>query len=42
MKTIEELEKELTEVCGIYENDCSRCPKKAECEEYIRLHLEER
>ena len=42
MKMIKELEKELTEVCGTYESDYSRCPKKAECEEYIRLHLEER
>lgn len=26
--------KELTEVCGTYESDCSRCPKKTECDEY--------
>ena len=30
----EEFEKELTEVCGTYESDCSRCPKKTECDEY--------
>lgn len=29
MNRIEELEKELTKVCGIYENDCSMCPKQA-------------
>lgn len=29
--------KELTEVCGTYESDCSRCPKKTECDEY-NLH----
>lgn len=34
---LEELEKELTKVCGTYENDCSKCPKQAECEEYCRL-----
>jgi hypothetical protein len=32
MERIEEFEKELTEVCGIYESDCSRCPKKTECD----------
>ena len=37
MKRIEELEKELTKVCGTYENDCSKCPKQAECEEYCKL-----
>ena len=34
---IEELEKELEKVCGTYENDCSKCPKQAECEEYCKL-----
>jgi hypothetical protein len=34
MERIEEFEKELTEVCGTYESDCSRCPKKTECDEY--------
>lgn len=35
---IEELEKELEKVCGTYENDCSKCPKQAECEEYCKLY----
>ena len=37
MGRIEELEKELTAVCGTYENDCSKCPKRTECEEYCKL-----
>ena len=37
MKRIEELEEELTKVCSTYENDCSQCPKQAECEEYCKL-----
>ena len=37
MKRIEELEEELTKVCGTYENDCSKCTKQAECEEYCKL-----
>lgn len=37
MKRIEELEKELIKVCGTYEDDCSKCPKQAECEEYCKL-----
>ena len=37
LKRIEELEKELAKVCGTYENDCSQCPKQAECEEYCKL-----
>lgn len=32
-----ELEKMLYEVCGIYENDCSKCPRKKECDEYTRF-----
>ena len=32
-----ELEKILSEVCGQYENDCSKCPRQAECEEYCKL-----
>lgn len=36
-KRIEALEKELEKVCGTYEDDCSKCPKQAECGEYIRL-----
>lgn len=34
---IEELEKELEKVCGTYENDCSKCPKRKECEEYCDI-----
>lgn len=37
MERIKELEKELTAVCGAYENDCSKCPKQKECEEYCKL-----
>lgn len=37
MERIEELEKKLTEVCGNYENDCSKCPKQAECEDFRKL-----
>ena len=37
MTRIEELKKELEKVCGTYENDCSKCPKQAECEEYCKL-----
>lgn len=37
MERIVELEKELTKVCGNYENDCSKCPKQKECEEYCKL-----
>lgn len=35
-----ELEKILNEVCGQYENDCSKCPKQAECKEYENLYRE--
>ena len=41
MTRIEELEKELKKICGKYENDCSKCPKQAECEEYFKLSQEE-
>lgn len=34
------LETILTEVCGTYEDDCSKCPKQKECEEYLRLNLD--
>lgn len=33
----QELEKMLSEVCGIYENNCSKCPRQKECEEYSKL-----
>lgn len=42
MKRIEALEKELTKVCGTYENDCSKCPYSKECDEYARLYREEK
>lgn len=32
-----ELEKMLSEVCETYENDCSKCPRKKECDEYIKF-----
>lgn len=32
-----ELEKILFEVCEKYENDCSKCPRKAECDEYTKF-----
>lgn len=35
---IKELEKVLEQVCGTYEDDCIKCPRKAECEEYLRLN----
>lgn len=38
-KRMNELEKELESVCGIYEDDCSQCPKQKECSEYIRLGI---
>lgn len=41
MRRIKELENELTKVCGTYENDCSKCPKQKECEEYCKLEQEE-
>lgn len=34
---IKELEDKLNEVCGTYENDCSKCPYQEECNEYIKL-----
>ena len=37
MERIIELEKILEDVCGNYENDCSKCPRQAECEEYCKL-----
>ena len=36
-----ELEKILNEVCGEHENDCSKCPRQKECEEYYRLSIKE-
>lgn len=40
MTRLEEVEKVLEAVCGIYWDDCSKCPHQAECEEYA--HLSER
>lgn len=37
MARIDELEKILESVCGNYENDCSKCPRQKECEEYCKL-----
>jgi hypothetical protein len=37
MERIKELENELTKVCGTHENNCSKCPKQKECEEYCKL-----
>jgi len=34
---IKELEDKLSKVCGTYENDCSKCPKQKECEEYQKI-----
>lgn len=37
MTRAEELEKILESVCGTCENDCSKCPRQKECEEYCKL-----
>lgn len=37
MTRIEELENILETVCEQHENDCSKCPRQKECEEYYRL-----
>lgn len=34
-----ELEDLLTRECGKYENDCTTCPYRKECEEYEKLFL---
>ena len=36
-KRQKELEKILESVCGTYEDDCTRCPKQKECEEYSHI-----
>lgn len=33
---LELLEDELSEVCGTYEADCSKCPKQNICDMYIQ------
>lgn len=37
-KRQKELEKILESVCGTYENDCTKCPKQKECEEYTHIY----
>lgn len=34
---IKKLENILNDVCGTCENDCTKCPKQEECEEYQKL-----
>lgn len=34
-----ELEKILETVCEKYEDDCCKCPKRKECEEYSKLEM---
>ena len=34
---IKELENILEAVCETYEDDCSKCPRQKECEEYCKL-----
>lgn len=38
MARLEELEKVLETVCGKYEDDCSKCPRQKECEEYSHIY----
>lgn len=40
MTRLEELERILESVCGQYEDDCSKCPKQAECKEYSQIYCE--
>jgi hypothetical protein len=37
MKEFKELEELLTRECEKYENDCTTCPYRKECEEYEKL-----
>ena len=41
MTRMEELEKMLEKVCGQYEDDCSKCPRRKECEEYCHKYEEQ-
>jgi hypothetical protein len=41
MTRLEELEEILEKVCDQYEADCSKCPKRKECEEYSHLYSEQ-
>lgn len=38
MTRLEELEQILEEVCKEHEDDCSKCPRRAECEEYAHTN----
>ena len=38
---IAQMEAELLKVCGTYEDDCSKCPKQALCNKYIRVSTTE-
>jgi hypothetical protein len=38
MEKIKELEDLLESVCETYEDDCSKCPYQAECDEYSYLY----
>jgi len=42
MTRLEELEKILESVCEQYEDDCSKCPRRKECEEYSHIHEAEK
>lgn len=35
---LQELETILEAVCSQHENDCSKCPKQKECEEYSHIY----
>lgn len=35
-KTVKDLENLLEKECGKYENDCSKCPYRKECDEYAK------
>ena len=37
MNRIKELEKILENVCETYEDNCSKCPRQKECNEYIHI-----
>jgi hypothetical protein len=37
LERIKEIESILNVECGKYEDDCGKCPRQAECEEYIAL-----
>lgn len=41
MTRLEVLEEVLEKVCDQYEANCSRCPKRKECNEYLHLYSEQ-